>query len=575
MSNSSATQRNNPAEKIVFIVIAIIIMLLQIGFCLFQIGSFFQSGQHGIVGAGEQVAIRNTIKHHILFPAPYYSGESKPPKHEIKTDSPPAMHLLNTLSVLIFGDNEIAVRIPSAFFSILSMLMLLILTAKHFSKKISLLASTIYLFLPINTVFCNMPNRFSACIFFSLLMFDGYLSWVKNGKTNRLIECLIGTTCCILFDWSGYVLATCMAISAFYKGFEPCRNGENRVRKELFLSLSVLIFIAITLKIYWIIIGKVSGSSNVLQIITAGGSTNTDIISTLKELNGKVIKTVFPASLKILSLLWLATIILNHALKKWKDEYLVPLNFFIAGIIKFFIFPSQSRYLFFWNQEFAPFVSIASACIINSIPESINAILKLFKFPSAHPVVKATIFYFLIIILFITYIPQSSKKFITGRRTGGSFDSEDQNALYRKILFAEKVISWTSPGYNILIHPSFQHRIEFDFRLKDRIIKTGSESYIEETKKSMLSRGGKVAIIGDFEKIDKTLVLQESKKHPFYIVDSNFFLDYGKNQGSLKVFMLTPYKSGFLWKFFVTPFNPPMRLQRNTIMEERLMNNLQ
>jgi len=51
-------------------------------------------------------------------------------------------------------------------------------------------------------------------------------------------------------------------------------------------------------------------------------------------------------------------------------------------------------------------------------------------------------------------------KVANGRRTEGSFDLEDRSALYRKMFFADMVVSWTSPCYKILIPPSFQHRLQ-------------------------------------------------------------------------------------------------------------------
>ncbi len=549
-----------------------LIIVAQICLGMFQIASYWQPGKAGFNGATALVAARNTIRHGNLWPAPLHTAPTKPSPSQLEIHTPLGQHLCTTAAVLFFGENEVAVRSTPALFSLLALIMLLVTVGRPFGRAHAVISGTIFILLPINTVYLNMPNSSAGCIFFALMMLDGYLNWCRTRKGWWLLPTVIGLAATTFFDWPGYVVACCMAVSALYDGFKRQGIGQPQPIHQILFALLVFSFVVISLKCPSLAMERASGVKNALIAIT-DNMMSSDIIGTLKEFHGKSIRTSFPTVARFLAVLWLAVVFLKHARRKWRREDIVPAAFFIAGTVQLLLFPAFVRTQYYWNWQYNPFVAIAAGQMVMWGVEIILKIAPHMKGITGRRLIKASAWIIPPALFFLLYAPKANEELRRGRATAGSFTTGSYDREYRKTIFFKLVASWTSPGDGIAIHYGLSHAVQLDAYLDRRIIKNISPAQASDPGKH-LPRATKWVFIGDDKKADRRDIERVAREHPFIKIENFFFIDLSRKGGSVKVYVWKKKASSLLGKFLFTPYDPPLSIVRSTVLEERISSSL-
>lgn len=139
---------------------------------------------------------------------------------------PPLYMYLNVLSVWVFGLNEFAVRLPSAFFGTLSVGLVYFLTrALTKSNKTSFVAMFLFTITPWTLQFSRVGFEANVSLFFNLLTFTSFLYAINQSKNKKIAICLL-------------------IISALSLGLVMYSYHSSR----LFAPLMTLVFLAIFLK---------------------------------------------------------------------------------------------------------------------------------------------------------------------------------------------------------------------------------------------------------------------------------------------------------------------------------------
>lgn len=564
-----ATVNKKKVKVFFFILTATIILVYQLALCLFQIANYWQWGHNGYNGAAYQVAARNTIRHRIIWPAQYHTAPTKPRPDEYYTHAPLGLHLATTASLYIFGNNELSVRTVPALFSLLSAIMLLILTLKFFSAAESLIATFIYVFLPINSIYCNMTNHCTGCIFFALVMFYGYLNWIQSGKNRHLIICGAGAIGATLFDWPGYTLSVCLAIYSLYRSVRTNQNKKNIIfiTRQLYFSIGLMVFALISFAGYMKLISIATGLNDVVSSITARSQT-ANLIQVLKNLYGTAITTMFPLVIRVSALMWILITFAKHVAGRFAPRDIVAVSFFIAGIVHFVLFPNASAIHYYWNWQFNPFVSIACAQLLCWTASFLgeNTPVK----PNFKLYLKPAYWLILLSLFTFSFVPQAFATFREGRKVAGSFDIPQYKREYKKILFAVVVNRATSPQTGVAIHTGLKHRIEFESYL-DRAWSDINDLQIEHPEK-YLDPNRKWVLIGDKNNINQKILITFMKHHPYIQVGNFFLTKLYTNEQNIKVYEFKPVRPPPGWKFFITPFDSPYQLVRLKNIEERYIN---
>ncbi|MFH1438165.1 MAG: glycosyltransferase family 39 protein [Pseudomonadota bacterium] len=563
--------RREKIIRILFYAACTIVMLIMLRFCLHQIASYWQWGHNGYNGAAYQVAARNSIRHHVIWPVQYHTADTEPKPSDYYTHAPLGLHALTTLSVFVFGDSELQVRLVPAVFTFLSALMLLVFLAKHYSRPLALVGTLIYVLLPITTIYGNMTNHSTGCIFFALLMFDGYLEWDRRKRNIFLIQAAVGFLGTTFMDWPGYTLSGCLAIAAFYRGMKPDPLKGYTLNRQVRFALVLMLVTALSFKGFLDWITGVRGIDDVLGAITSR-SESTNIITAIKGLYGTVINDVFPKSVRYPALAWLIIAFIRHAAGKFRPADLVPASFFTAGMVQFVIFPNASALHHYWNWQFNPFVAIACAQVLMWIVQGGMWLARLAG-PGWMRTSMSILAWTLPLLLFFSmYYPRAMRIFRQGRAVAGAFHVPDYDREYKKILFAQLVSNSTGPHDGVAIHDSLEHRIEFESYL-DRQWSGVTDSHLGEVEK-YLDKKRKWVLIGDRDKANKTLLVQYMTAHPYVQVDSYFFIDLRKQGEAVTAYTFKPMRPPLGWRFFVTPYDPPCELVRSKVFEERIKKEL-
>ncbi|MBW2737034.1 MAG: glycosyltransferase family 39 protein, partial [Deltaproteobacteria bacterium] len=212
MSSADPASSTVSRWRTTFVWLAFALLLLaQLAVGLLGIANYWQWGHNGYNGAAYHVAARNTLRWGELFPVQYKTGYDKPAPSDVYTHAPLGLHLSTVASVVVFGDDEAAVRVVPVLNGVLALLALLLLVRRRWGDAHALVAGTIYVLLPINHIFANMVNHSTGMIAWCLAALYCYLEWLDAGEfgwSRKRWGWLIGLFAAFFmalnWDWPAY-----------------------------------------------------------------------------------------------------------------------------------------------------------------------------------------------------------------------------------------------------------------------------------------------------------------------------------------------------------------------------------
>ena len=146
-----------------------VLLSCQVFLGLWGVADQWTRGHNGWNGAAYHNGARNTLRWGEVFPLQYDTANVPPKKERLYTHAPLGLHLHNVVSVRVFGDRELSIRLVAAFMSIAALCMLFAVVQRLWSDAHGLLAAAVYVALPINAIYTNMANHSAGFIFWSEL----------------------------------------------------------------------------------------------------------------------------------------------------------------------------------------------------------------------------------------------------------------------------------------------------------------------------------------------------------------------------------------------------------------------
>ena len=191
-----------------------IVLAFQVFLSVWGVADQWTRGHNGWNGAAYHNAARNTLRWKVLFPLQYETANVPPRKDQVYTHAPLALHLHNVLAVKLFGDRELSIRLVAGFWSTAALVMLFAVVRRLWDDAHALVASAIYVVLPINAIYTNMANHSAGFIFWALLALYLYASAPHSEpwRASRLVAFSFALAMSALWDWPAYYVATCIAI---------------------------------------------------------------------------------------------------------------------------------------------------------------------------------------------------------------------------------------------------------------------------------------------------------------------------------------------------------------------------
>jgi len=219
---------------------------------------------------------------------------------------PPLVVYASALAQLIWGDHELALRMVSAFATLISLSAFTVFFRRLFGKARGLLATALYALTPMIIYFGRMPNHEPLALAFLGLFLAEFMAWIHGyGRWWRL---LVFAAAGVWTAWAMFFfIAVCGAVGVLHL------RGAGR-RRAVLLPLIGGMFVASVILFYWVqypatldqlALAFRSRSFTVSEYRPDVASTLADFISvTLLHLLGDVGLAVLLAAFGGLFLIW-------------------------------------------------------------------------------------------------------------------------------------------------------------------------------------------------------------------------------------------------------------------------------
>jgi hypothetical protein len=181
----------------------------------------WEAGHHGFLLSQHATNARNMVRYGYissglcLLTCHGYMDDSGDLRQACgtRTDNPPLMHVLMSLSYRMLGDSPAASRLPSALASV-GLVLVCYLTARRVAAApIALLAAVFAGLLPIRTTYGRLAEVVVPAVFFSALAVYLYVRWTTGGSRWSLWLSALSFVAAVASGWNGYFTAVALAIA--------------------------------------------------------------------------------------------------------------------------------------------------------------------------------------------------------------------------------------------------------------------------------------------------------------------------------------------------------------------------
>ena len=602
------------------------ILLVQVFICFHGIAAQWTRGHNGWNGSAYHLSARNTLRWGSLFPVQYYTGRTPPSIDMVYTHHPLAMHLHNSASLWVFGDQEWAVRSVPALHGVLAVLMLMLVLRRFFGSKKALLAGGIYTILPINGIYANMMNHSSGFIFWCLLAFYCYLRFQENREpkaikipdkkrqsskftvtstikrafkasekidsgpeeeikptntTKWYLGLLITFFMASSWDWPAYYMAFAIAVHWFIVGIKrQVRTRRWLPGKGFWLFSLYSAWVLALFAGHFFLVRVIVGSWE--ELVNTFGKRQGVTWERFSEHLQVVPELMFTKTILVMCCIWLIICFLRIVTGRFRRGDLIPLAFAFGGSIHFYVFKWSAIVHSYWAWTLLPFVAIACADLIVETSHwlrlGFNWLLGL-RFKGRWVGITALIMSLSTVFLLYPLVNRSIDLIPKGRSVGGSiwFVEPVRGPVNQKYIsgraelrFARQVRKWTTRGTGVLIHNSFKYlrpECRFDITL-DREIQ-----YVKNVPYAPDSRFGITdgwVFIGRHKATNRRKIVQLAAGHPYYQHGDFFMVDLRRHKSEIFIWKLVPQPVTKTWWFLHSAWEDPVAAVRQKDKEAKL-----
>ena len=540
-----------------------IVLGLQVFLAVWGVADQWTRGHNGWNGAAYQNAARNTLRWDVLFPLQYETANVPPKPDQVYTHAPLALHLNNVVSVTLFGDRELSIRLVAGFWSVAALCMLFAVVRRLWGDGHAILASAVYVLLPINAIYTNMANHSAGFIFWSLLTLYLYIrrsgAPVWRGADFALFAGSFGIAA--TWDWPAYYIAFAIALHwaltlLASRGGEP--NGGSPKQLLGFCAWVLLLFFG-----HFALADLAAGNLDELR-----GAFNARRALSWSRFRTHLLvvpELMFTVPILGLCAAWVVGWAIRLARRSTSARELLPAAFFFAGFLHYWTFRWSAVVHSYWAWPLLPAVAIAVAVTVFAAARWIRA-----RFG---PLASYSVF-----LLLIPLLIRSAELVPAGRYVGGSmwFVAPVRGALEpydsgrAELRFAERVKAWTDRDTGVQLHTSLkERRLEprFDITL-DRVTHRWAQNPREQIANDEGVDGWVfVAAIDAFDESERVAL---AARHPYRQFGSYFMLDLRREGRAIEAWGLTPFPYTPRWRLFHSSFEPPARASRLIGVEQTL-----
>ncbi len=552
MSLDRVGERRRPIRIAFCLVLAVQVLL-----AVWGVADQWTRGHNGWNGAAYQNAARNTLRWDVLFPLQYDTANVPPKPEQLYTHAPLALHLHNVVSVKIFGDRELSIRLVAGFWSVAALIMLFAVVRRLWDDTHALAASALYVALPINAIYINMANHSAGFIFWSLLALYLYIQRPR-GKLwpwPRFIFFLFVIAIAATWDWPAYYIAFCIALHWAYS-----------VKKSSEPFAQLLVFCV------WIGFWFV-GHFALVDLLTGNLDELTGTFNARRALSWDRFRThllvvpelMFTAPILGISAAWAGAWLLRLARGTARARDLVPLAFLFAGLVHYWTFRWSAIVHSYWAWPMLPAVAITASTSLFTMARWIRTRA------GRSGELECTAAVVPLAIRTVQIVPE-------GRYVGGSMwfftpvrgATDVYDSGRPELRFATRVKAWTDRDTGVQLHTSLKPlRLEprFDITL-DRVTHRWSQHPRQEIPNAQGAKAWVfIAAVDAFSEEERTAF---ASRHPYRQYGDYFMLDLRTEGRHIEIWGLTPLPFDLRWRLLRSAFEPPIRASRQIASEQAL-----
>jgi len=553
------------------------------------IANYWQWGHNGFNNAAYLLAAKNSLRWGILLPAQYASGNHPPQPNELYTHAPLGLHLHNVASVWLLGDHEVSIRIVPVIYGLLAALMVFLIARRHWSALHGVVATWVYVLLPINTAYANMTNHDTGCITWTLAMLYGYLEWIRKvpsttgaPPTRRsawwVVVIFVAAFMALNWNWPAYYFVFLMAWHWLYVSFDaghrrlPHRFGLNR---EHVLIAVFSVFVVANLVGFFLLVEHLVGSfSEMSGSFNLRASAPTDAYS---RIWAESWEPLFSVPALLMGGLWAVGLVWRHARGDVRAAELVPFGFAFAGVAHTVLFKQTVLVHIYWPWQLNPFLGLASAIVILWAVRGLERVAERVHVAARGELMGPWLRRVVVMVALAGTLGPFAWRYLAhvlpmipeGRRVAGTYHYPGYQTEYLKVLFAHKVHDWTTFDTGVLLLRNVPHRVEFIEPL-DRV-RGWAARPDRITPPRLEGAGDGWVVVGDARTTPRDQVIAAAAEHPFRQYGLYFMVDHRTRGQNIAIWNLTPdAPSPWWWWFFVNAYEPPMRAERDAVAEDRL-----
>jgi hypothetical protein len=535
------------------------VLALQVFLAVWGIADQWTRGHNGWNGAAYQNAARNTLRWDILFPLQYETANVPPKREKLYTHAPLGLHLHNVASVALFGDRESSIRLVAGFWSVATLCMLFAIVRRLWDDAHALVASAVYVALPINAIYTNMANHSAGFIFWSLLTLFLYLRAPRDApwSNGAFISFLATFGIAASWDWPAYYVAACIATHWTWTLLRS-RGPGTFLQLASFCTWVVLVFVG-----HFVLVEVMTGNLDELT-----GTFNARRALSLARFRTHLL--VVPElmfTLPVLGLcagwagIWVARVMHGHA----HARDLVPVAFLLAGLVHYWTFRWSAVVHSYWAWPMVPGVAIIVAVSLFAVG----------KWLRARAGVVAS---FSVLLLLLPLALRVAQIVPEGRHVGGSMwfftpvrgVIEPYDSGRAELRMAEQVKLWTDRATGVQLHTSLKRR-----RLEPRFditLDRATHRWAQNPRREIPNQKGVTGwvFVATTDAFSEEQRAAFAARYPYRQYGDYFMLDLREETPSIEVWTLTPVAPGIRWWLFHSPFEPPVRSTRGVGAEQSL-----
>ena len=159
-------------------------------------------------------------------------------KYSLGDFHPPLYHAILKTWILIFGNSEIAVRLPSVIFGVVTVYVTYLIGKKLFEEKTALIAATLLATAPLHIYYSQEARMYSLAAMLTAMSVYFFISLLKPDKLIYWIGFIISMTLMLYTDYLPYLMVPILIIYSFL-------NRKNISKRTLTTFIPAYVAIAI------------------------------------------------------------------------------------------------------------------------------------------------------------------------------------------------------------------------------------------------------------------------------------------------------------------------------------------